>query len=87
MTVHVCSFLFDAGGGYTFWQLRVELPEPSFTPPPVESKPVQDDDSNATVYLAGAGLGKPGSKARVLSMLHELGWEDLQKIVEVRRPS
>lgn len=87
--------VIEAGPEYTFWQLRVPSDEPSFTEPP--ASPSQSDQQSATAqpdpswgitsgntFLVGGGLGRPGSKQRVLAMMRGCGMIMPAKLVEVR---
>jgi hypothetical protein len=88
--------VIDAGGGYTFWQLRVQYEKPSFTNSQTgaaggtgSNGSDADNDTKAgqqseeMPQLVGGGLGVPGSKARVLSILRDVGYEEVIPVVEV----
>ena len=65
----------DAGCGYTFWSMTQQADTPEFTCP-ATSEP-------STAQAHGGGLGIPGSKARLVGMLEELGWDTALQVVKV----
>ena len=78
--------VIDSGGDYTFWQVRVRFEEPSFTGLQHQqhfnwhSLQLRGSDKP---YIAGGGLGVPGSKARVMQLLDQAGYSDVYRITEV----
>lgn len=89
--------VIDAGDGITFWQLRCLFTKPSFTQNMAATAAnctdarFTDAEFNAQVgqqseelpQLVGGGLGVPGSKARVLKMLADVGFDEVIPVVEV----
>jgi hypothetical protein len=86
--------LLDTGSGYTFWQLRIMSPTPAFTTThQTGTAPEGATCTNAGIracqqdatlpQLVGGGLGVPGSKERVISLLAEAGFHEAVPAVEV----
>jgi hypothetical protein len=84
------------GGGHVFWQLRLRVLKPTFTANLRFGAGAGDADESAAhnnlqaghqderlPQLVGGGLGVPGSKQRVLSILREKGYTDVIPVVEV----
>jgi hypothetical protein len=89
--------VIDAGGGYTFWQLRVQYERPSFTngqageaggthskESDADNETKAGQQSEDMPQLVGGGLGVPGSKERVLKHLKDVGYTEVTPVVEVR---
>jgi hypothetical protein len=86
-----------AGDGHLFWQLRMLAPKPTFTANLRSGAAGAADDEKSDAdnslqaglqddkfpQLVGGGLGVPGSKERVLSILREKGYTDVIPVVEV----
>jgi len=73
-------YVLDAGGGYTFWQLRIPSPQPAFTQATEGTSDFSAEPKLA--QLVGGGLGIPGSKARVEQLLTAAGFELPLRIVQ-----
>lgn len=77
----VMCFVIDLGRGRTFWQARVAYDEPSYTTEPGSQEQGADGCPKEKNW---GGMGKPGSKARVLEILEGHRLDRIQQLVSVR---